>query len=85
MKHSLIWVFAVCKCSLLGIICENIHSLHLKRKKNELCTPYHARIREFSSGENVCVWRGGVPGPSVTKKLWRRSFFLFNLIILVLN
>ena len=21
---------------------------------------------------------GGVPGPSVTKKLWRRSFFQFN-------
>ena len=84
MKHSLIWVFAVCKCSLLGIICENIHSLHLKRKKKWVV--YAVSCADpgiFVRRECVCV-EGGVFQVRYKKAL-ATFFFLFNLIILVLN
>ena len=59
--------------------------MHLKRKKNELCMPYHARIREFSSGMCVCGGGGGGCSRSICYKKALATFFFFNLIILVLN
>ena len=78
MKHSLIWVFAVCKCSLLGIICENIHSLHLKRKKMSCVRRIMRGSGIFVRRECVCVEGGCSRSICYKKALATFFFFQFN-------